>query len=93
MKFPQQPREQIILIVTIVVMIPIFIVIGQNVRHSISIGSQIRALNREAEIYEQSIERDSLLLERIKFDDGLEQFARETYFMQRRGERLYIFED
>lgn len=91
MKFT--PREQILLIATSVVMIPILIVVIQNVRHSLSIGGQIRDLNREAELYEQSIKSDSLLLEQIKFDEGLEEYARENYFMQRRGERVFIIKD
>lgn len=93
MKINKSPREQVILVATAVVLIPILVVIGQNVRHSISIGSQLRRLNREAELYQKSIERDSLLLEEIKYDEGLERFARETYFMQRRGERVFIIED
>ncbi len=74
-------------------MTPILIVIIQNVRHSISIGAQIRELNREAELYQEAITKDSLLLEKIKFDEGLEEYARENYFMQRKGERLFIIED
>lgn len=79
--------------ITALVMTPILIVIIQNVRHSISIGAQIRELNREAELYQEAITKDSLLLEKIKFDEGLEEYARENYFMQRKGERLFIIED
>ncbi len=86
-------RERVILVATLVVLTPILFVIIQNIRHSISILGQIRGLNREAELYQSRIEEDSLLLERIKFDEGLEEFARETYFMQRRGERVFIVED
>ena len=38
------------------------------------------------------IEQDSTLLEELKYDDNLEQFARERYRMQRRGEKVYIVE-
>ncbi|MFR9503849.1 MAG: septum formation initiator [Rikenellaceae bacterium] len=86
------PRDRIILAATIVVMAPILFVIIQNVSHSISVSIKINELNREAKLYQSRIERDSLLLEKIKFDEGLEEFARETYFMQRRGERVFIME-
>ncbi|MFI3323205.1 MAG: septum formation initiator [Rikenellaceae bacterium] len=86
-------RERIILGATIVVMLPILFVIIQNVSHSISIGAKIRELNREAKEYQASIREDSLLLERIKFDEGLEEYARETFFMQRRGERVFIVKE
>ncbi|MFI3264563.1 MAG: septum formation initiator [Rikenellaceae bacterium] len=86
-------RDRIVLIVTIVVMAPICFVIIQNVRHSISIYRQICSLNREAEVYQKQIEKDSLLLERIKYDEGLEEYARENYYMQRKGERLFIIND
>ncbi len=86
-------RDRIILIVTIVIMAPICYVIIQNVRHSISIYRQICSLNREAALYQKLIEKDSLLLERIKYDEGLEEYARENYFMQRKGERLFILKD
>lgn len=85
-------REKIILIAVAVVMAPILFVIIQNVSHSISIARKIGGLNREAKLYQSQIDRDSLLLEEIKFDEGLEKYARESYFMQRSGERVFIIE-
>ncbi len=85
-------RNVVIMAATVVVMAPIIIVIIQNVRHSVSIGFKIHDLNQEAKIYQQQIEKDSLLLEDIKYDEGLERYARENYFMQRRGERVFILE-
>ncbi|MFI3280226.1 MAG: septum formation initiator [Rikenellaceae bacterium] len=86
-------RDRVILAATIIVMAPILFVIIQNARHSFSIQMQINALNREARDYQKQIEKDSLLLEKIKFDEGLEEYARETYFMQRKGERVFIIKD
>ncbi len=88
----ERGQRMVALVVTLVVMIPIIIVIIQNVRHSISVGFQIRDLNREARLYQKQIEEDSLLLEKIKFDEGLEEYARETFYMQRKGERVFIVE-
>ncbi|MFR9523029.1 MAG: septum formation initiator [Rikenellaceae bacterium] len=86
------PREKIILVATAIVLAPILFVIIQNLSHSISLASKIRALDREAASYQLQIEVDSLLLEKIKFDEGLEQYARENFYMQRRGERVFIVE-
>ena len=47
-------------------------------------------LTRESEYYRAEIERDSLLLERLRYDDYLEEYAREHYRMQRRDEHVYI---
>ncbi len=85
-------REQIILVVTVIVMAPILFVILKNVGHSITVGQQIRELNREAAAYQEQITKDSLLLERIKFDEGLEEYARENFYMQRKGERVFVVE-
>ena len=43
-------------------------------------------------LFRSLFEQDSTLLEELKYDDNLEQFARERYRMQRRGEKVYIVE-
>lgn len=86
-------RDRVILAATIIVMAPILFVIIQNARHSFSIQMQINGLNSEARDYQKQIEKDSLLLEVIKSDEGLEEYARETFYMQRKGERVFIIKD
>ena len=56
------------------------------------IRKDIAILEQERAIYRARIEQDSTLLEELKYDDNLEQFARERYRMQRRGEKVYIVE-
>ncbi|MFI3331783.1 MAG: septum formation initiator [Rikenellaceae bacterium] len=85
-------REHLLITITLVILVPIVVVIVKNLYHSYSISRQIGELKKESKLYQASIERDSLLLEKIKFDEGLEEFARETYFMQRKGERVFIVE-
>lgn len=51
---------------------------------------EIRQLNNQKAIYEEQILRDSLLMEQLKNDEFLEQYARETYFMQRPNEQVFI---
>ena len=54
---------------------------------------EIRELNKEKALYEASIRRDSTLIENLKNDDFLERYAREKYFMQGKGEQVFIIED
>ena len=63
---------------------------GRNLIHAFKIRSQIRVLEREKALYEEKIARDSALIEQLKQDDFLEQYAREHFHMQRKGEKVYI---
>ena len=78
-----------VVITCIIVVFTIFIV-GRNLLHAIEIRKDIAILEQERAIYRARIEQDSTLLEELKYDDNLEQFARERYRMQRRGEKVYI---
>ena len=65
----------------------------QNFLHAVKIKRQINALNREREFYRARIEQDSTLLERLRYDDYLEEYARENYHMQRSDEHVYIIKE
>lgn len=69
------------------------ILIGRPLISLIRTSLEIRELNREKAIYEAEIRRDSLLIENLKNDEFLEQYAREKYFMQGKGEQVFIVED
>lgn len=69
------------------------ILIGRPLVSLIRTSIDIRKLNKEKAIYEESIRRDSLLIENLKNDEFLEQYAREKYFMQAKGEQVFIVED
>ena len=58
----------------------------------ISNSIEIRQLNKEKALYKASIQRDSLILENLKNDEFLERYAREKYFMQGKGEQVFIIE-
>ena len=45
------------------------------------------------EFYRARIEQDSTLLERLRYDDYLEEYARENYHMQRSDEHVYIIKE
>lgn len=76
----------------IIVVFMIFVV-GRNALHAVKIKRQINALTRERSYYQEKIEQDSTLLERLKYDDFLEEYARENYHMQGRNEKVYILEE
>ncbi|MBR1962753.1 MAG: septum formation initiator family protein [Alistipes sp.] len=69
------------------------ILIGRPLISLIRTSAEIKELNKEKALYEASIRRDSLLIENLKNDEFLEQFAREKYFMQAKGEQVFIVED
>ncbi|MBE6211833.1 MAG: septum formation initiator [Rikenellaceae bacterium] len=69
------------------------ILIGRPLISLIRTSLEIRELNREKAIYEAEIRRDSILIENLKNDEFLEQYTREKYFMQGKGEQVFIVED
>ena len=57
-------------------------------------GSQRREVERKIAILEKKIETDSIFIERISHDpEFMEEYARETFHMQRTGETVYILEN
>jgi len=91
MKF--NPGRKIWIAATVAVIVLSLIATGRNLMHALSIRRQIRVLDYDRDFYRQKIERDSILLERLEDDDFLEQYAREHFHMQRRGEKIYLLEE
>ena len=75
-----------------IVVFTVFMV-GRNALHAVNIKRQINVLTRERAYYSEKIEQDSALLERLRYDDFLEEYARENYHMQRRDEHVYIIRE
>lgn len=75
-----------------IVVFTVFMV-GRNALHAVKIKRQINVLTRERAYYSEKIEQDSALLERLRYDDFLEEYARENYHMQRRNEHVYIIRE
>ena len=75
-----------------IVVFTVFMV-GRNALHAVKIKRQINVLTRERAYYSEKIEQDSTLLERLRYDDFLEEYARENYHMQRRDEHVYILKE
>ena len=78
---------------TAVIVVVTLFVVGRNSLHAVKIKRQINALNREKAYYQAKIGQDSTLLERLQYDDYLEEYARENYHMQRRDEHVYIIRE
>lgn len=80
-------------LLTAAIFLFMFYLIGRTCVHIIRTYAEIHRLNAEKEFYLDAIEADSLLIERLKYDDFLEQYARENFHMQRRNEHVYIIEE
>ena len=68
-------------------------VVARNTVHAVKIKRQIGALERERRQYLDRIRDDSVLIERLCYDDYLEEYARERYHMQRRDEEVFLIEE
>ncbi len=67
-------------------------VVGRNVVHAIRIKRQINALEREKAAYRAKIAEDSTLLEHLKYDEYLEEYAREHFRLQYPDDHVYLLE-
>ena len=47
------------------------------------LNSEINDLENEKEYYQKEIEKDKKALKKLSSEEGLEKFARETYYMKR----------
>lgn len=68
-------------------------IVGRNVVHAIRIQRQINALIRQQEALRVRIDADSTLLEQLRYDEYLEEFAREHFRMRRSDDYVYIVEE
>jgi len=56
------------------------------------LNSDIEALENEKDYYKREIEKDNKAIKELSSEEGLEKFARETYYMKRDNEEIYIIE-
>jgi len=56
------------------------------------LNSDIDDLEDEKEYYLKEIEKDNKAIKKLKTEEGLEKFARESYYMKRDNEEIYIIE-
>lgn len=78
---------------TAVIFIYTAVVIVRNLVVIVRVNSRISNLEEQYDLYRSRVDLDSTLLEQLKYDEYLEQFAREKFHMQRADEHIYIVED
>ncbi|MBQ2037565.1 MAG: septum formation initiator family protein [Alistipes sp.] len=78
---------------TAVIFIYTAVVIVRNLVVIVRVNSRISNLEEQYDLYRSRVDQDSTLLEQLKYDEYLEQFAREKFHMQRADEHIYIVED
>ena len=88
-----RPGRKFWIAATAIIVVLTLFVVGRNALHAVKIKGQINALLREELFYRERIVQDSALVEQLRYDDYLEEYARENYHMQRRDEHVYIVEE
>lgn len=58
----------------------------------VSLHHRIGLLEEQRDMYQARITEDSTILEKLHYDEFLEQYARERFHMQRENEYIYIIE-
>ena len=56
------------------------------------LNKEIEALEENKKYYEKEIVKDQEIINTLNDSQGLEQFAREEYFMKKENEEIYIIE-
>ena len=64
--------------------------VGQNLLHALELKGDIARLEEEQEQYMEKIARDSTLVEPLRHDDYLEEYAREQFHMHHPDEEVFI---
>lgn len=79
--------------VTAVIVVFTGLIVGRNLLHVVKIKRQINAIEREEAYHREKIVQDSTLLEHLRYDDYLEEYARDNFRMQRPEEHIYILKE
>ena len=80
-------------VLTAVIIIYTAMLTVRNLVRMVKIQSRISLLEDQRDFFQQRISEDSTLLERLNYDEYLEQYARERFHMQRPNEYIYIIEE
>lgn len=80
-------------VLTAVIIIYTAMLTVRNLVRMVKIQNRISLLEDQRDFFQQRISEDSTLLERLNYDEYLEQYAREKFHMQRSNEYIYILED
>lgn len=78
-------------LVAVVLMYTVVLTV-RNLIVIVRVNSRISNLEEQRDMFRERVEQDSTLLEQLKYDEYLEQYAREKFHMQRASEHIYIVE-
>lgn len=56
------------------------------------LNSEVEALENEKNYYKREIEKDKKAIKKLSTKEGMEKFARETYYMKKENEEIFIIE-
>ena len=65
----------------------------RNLITVVTVKHRMWGLEDQKEAFQTRITEDSTMLEHLKYDEYLEQYARERFHMQRPNEYIYIVEE
>lgn len=85
--------KRVWLCLTAVVFVYTAVVIVRNLMTIIRVNYRISEMEDQRDMYQARITEDSTMLEQLKYDEYLEQYAREKFHMQRPNEYIYIIEE
>lgn len=68
-------------------------IVIRNLSHAYDMWREIGRLEDERDLLLEHIAADSTLIERLKYDEYLEEYARNKFHMQQAGEEVFILED
>jgi len=92
--FKKVIRDRRLWYITIAVFILLIAVFDRNnLLEAWRLKRDIKELEVQKEYYEQKIVEDSTILENLKDNEFLEEYAREEYHFKRAGETLYLIEE
>ena len=69
------------------------VVIVRNLITIVRVNYRISEMEDHRDLYQARITEESTMLEHLKYDEYLEQYAREKFHMQRPNEYIYIIEE
>lgn len=64
----------------------------RNVITLIRVNHSASLLEQQCDIFTERIRQDSTMLEHLRYDEYLEEYARDRYHMQRVGESVFVVE-
>ena len=81
------------IVTTAIILVFTVFVIGRHVVHAVKIKRQINALTAKRRATSRRSPGTAPCSTQLRYDDYLEEYAREHYHMQRRDERVYLIEE